>query len=287
MAERVADAQPGQPVGLGERAGDDEVREALDQRRRVADPGVGDELLVGLVEHDEASPRGHLEESGDLVGADDCSGRVVRVGDEGQLGRRRHRVGERGQIEGLRPQRDAHLIGLDQPGEHRIRLERRPAHRDRLAAVDVRQDDLLEDARRPGPNRHVRLVEAEPSGDGPAQRGRPMIGVERHVLDAAADRACHRRKRPERKLVRRHLHRVEDAVLRRCGRRGSSGRVTRHRGDRWSGTSCHPPIIPAPGVCVAILVDRSVTIATQTGGRRRITGCPASPARVRSTRRAP
>ncbi len=102
--DRVADTQRCQCVRLGEGPQQHDVREALDELHRVTDAGVGDELGVGLVDHDEARIGDTLDERRELVGADHGAGRVVGVGDQYQAGVVVDDVGEQLEVERLASQ---------------------------------------------------------------------------------------------------------------------------------------------------------------------------------------
>ena len=172
---RVADTQRSQPVGLAERSGDHQIGMIGEQRGGVGDPEVVDELRIGLVEHDDAGVGNGVEQGLDLGGRHHGPGRVVGVRDERDLGPVGDRCGEGHQVEGFVAQRDPDLLGFDQPGEQRIRLERRPAHRHLVAGRDVGEQDLLQDPRRTRADGDLLDVDAQLSRRAPTA-GRPPRG---------------------------------------------------------------------------------------------------------------
>ena len=146
MADRVADAQRGEPVRLAERARDHEVRMVGEQAGRVGDP-AGRRRTRRTPRRARPRRCGHrLEEVSISAVPHDGAGRVVGVRDEGDLGPVGDRRSEGDEVERLVAERHPDLLGFDEPGEERIRLERRPAHRHLVAGRDVGEQDLLEQA---------------------------------------------------------------------------------------------------------------------------------------------
>ena len=92
-------------------------------RRQV---GGGDELAVGLVEHDEQIARHPVEEAVDGVAVDARAGRVVRVAHEHEAGAVGDGVGHGVEVVAVVGERHLHHRGADLHGEDRVRLERRP-----------------------------------------------------------------------------------------------------------------------------------------------------------------
>ena len=221
-------------MGLAERAGDHEIRVVGEQRCRVADPGVVDEFGVGLVEYDDAGLGHGVEQRCDLGGRHDGAGRVVRVRHEGDLRAIGDRRRQGGQIVRLVTEWDPDLLGLDETGEQRVGLERRPAHRHLVTGSDVGEQDLLQDAGRSSADRDLADVDSEVRRKRGPQRAGTVIRVQVDVFDAFADRCCDRRQRAERCLVRGEFHRVGDAVFGN-GVPQLTGRVDMRATRRWQG----------------------------------------------------
>ena len=201
----VAHAQRREPVGLRERARDDQVRvsaEPLDRARAV---GRREVLVVGLVEHDDDLARHLRDERLDLRAADPGAGRVVRVRDEHDARARPDRRQHRRQVVPVVPRR--HLDALRAP---RVRRERVDGERvlrvDRLVAG--RQERLRDELE------HVVAAVAEHEALGRdavalrerrTQREAVAVGIARDVGRRRRDRREHLRARAARVLVRREL----------------------------------------------------------------------------------
>src|SRR3984885_14041445 len=82
MADKEADAEARQAVGLGEGTQHGHVGTVAVEADAVGDVGVADVLAVGLVQDDQAVGRDLVQESGQLALANDGAGGVVRIADE-------------------------------------------------------------------------------------------------------------------------------------------------------------------------------------------------------------
>jgi hypothetical protein len=98
LRDAVADAQPRQAIGLGERARHQQVGEALHPADGVVALRRREVLGVRLVEQHRDVRRHALQERQHVGAGEEGAGRVVGVGDEHQPRRRREGLGHRRQV---------------------------------------------------------------------------------------------------------------------------------------------------------------------------------------------
>ena len=165
-AQRVAAAQAGEAVDLAERPQEDDVGEPLEEVDRVVRVVVGLELDVGLVESDRDVLRDLLQERRDPGRRQVGAGRVVRVVDADELGRRgdlrEHRVEV---VDIALGQRHADLPGPRQGRQVRVDRERRPREHDLVARLTQRLRRREQELARPVADRDLGRLDLEPLGD--------------------------------------------------------------------------------------------------------------------------
>ncbi len=234
-------------------------KSASRSRRRVG-VVVGLELDVGLVEDHRHVRRDPLAEGGDLGRRDVGRGRVVRVADDQQLGRRRHLGRHRVEVVDVaRGQRHADLSGAGQRRQVRIHREGRPGVDDLGAGLAERLGGGEEDlagAVGDGDPARLGLVAL---GQAPAQQGRVGVGIAVHRRRRPLDRLDHLRVRREGRLVGGELGDVArgDRLGRLPGR--DPGLVARHAGELLGESDRHRrPIVTDGGGALYCAASRSV-----------------------------
>ena len=251
--DRVADPQAGQAEVLRERAQQDQVRERLPQVDGVLRVVAGLEVDVGLVEDHDRVLRHPLEERADLRRRDVGSGRVVRVADDDELGRRRDLGEHRVEVVDVPVgERNADLPRAGQRRQVRVHRERRPGVDDlgpRLAErLGGREQDLA-GAVRDGDLSRVDLVLL---GELAAQDLRVRVRVAIGLRRGPGHRLGHVGVRRVGRLVRGELRDLGDAVLLARVRRGQPGRVLGQAsellgegdGHRWARLGPRPHCAP-------------------------------------------
>ena len=225
----VPDAEPGQPVGLGEGPHRDDVGAGaveVDGVDRVVD---ADELAVGLVDDDHHVGGDLVEERLELGLADGGPGRVVGRADDDDLGAVGDRSGHRVEVvPGVGAERDLHRRRAGDGHRDRVGLERAPGVDDLVAGLAERLEQVVQHRDGAGPGRQVRGRDVELLGQGGVERRTAHVGVAVHRGGCGGGRLEHARERRVRVLVRGELVR-RDA---RPGCRRLAGDVGRDAGDR-------------------------------------------------------
>ena len=219
VADDEADAQAGQPVGLGEGAQHGHVGAVTVEVDAVGDAGIADVLAVGLVEDDQAVAGNPVEEIDELRLADHGAGRVVGVAHQDEPGARGDRRGHGRQVVRLIAQRHPDRRRAGQVRERRVRLERAPGVEDLVAGVADGLDELLEYPHRAAADRDVAGRHGEPLGE----RADERLGA---VVRVAVDAARRLRDDPEHRR-QRAVGRLVGGQLVRFLARGGDGRLAR------------------------------------------------------------
>src|SRR6185312_17536445 len=221
----VADAQAREPVGLGERARHDEVRQVGEPLRRLRVVAWREVLVVRLVEHHDDVARHRFDEAADALGRDPRAGGIVRVGHEHDSRRRRDRGGHRVEVvaEVARRHGDAaraaRLRGQRIDDETVLRVDRL------VARLQERVRDELEDVVA-AVAEHDRLGgDAEACGDRRLECEAVAVGIARDLGHRRRHRGRHRGARSARVLVGRELD----------DRRGIEAELARELVDRLAG----------------------------------------------------
>ena len=156
-----ADAQPGQPVDLRERA---QHHHAAVGEQVLAQPvgivRIVDVLVVGLVEDRKHVVGKPVEEACERVAPDHAACRVVRVRDVDDLRAGSHAGGERVEVVAAARKRRAHRDRAHLGRVDRVHGERRPAERDLVPGLEHRQREVVE--HRVGAVAHHDLLGIEP-----------------------------------------------------------------------------------------------------------------------------
>jgi hypothetical protein len=145
VPDEEPNAQPGQPVGLGERAENRDVRAVAVQVNAVRYRFITNVLAVRLVEHDQAVPGYLVQEGHELALCYDRAGRVVRAADKDDPRARGDRRGHGVEVVLFSAQRDPDGRGARQVAQPRVRLKRAPRVDDFVPGPGGGLDDLLED----------------------------------------------------------------------------------------------------------------------------------------------
>ena len=247
-AERGADPQPGQAVALAEGAQDDQVGDLGEQVDRRVGIVVRLELDVGLVE-DHRHPRRHLlEEGGDRGGRVMRPGRVVRVADDQQLGRRGHLGGHRVEVVDVAlAERHADLTGAGQRRQVGVDRERGPGVDDLRPGLAERLGGGKQDLAGPVADRDPAGLGLVALGESLAQEGRVGVRVAVHRPGGALDRLDDLRVRRKGRLVGGQLGDLAagDLLGRLPGR--DTGLVARNPGELLGEGDCHGAFIVAYG----------------------------------------
>ncbi len=205
MRERIAHAQAGEPVRLGERARDDEVGMALEPFHGVGAQVRAEVLVVGLVDHDQHA-LGHLaHERLQRLRLGERSGRIVRVRDPQHVGlvvdRFRHRV----QIVAVALRRHHDRARAARLGGEGVDGERVLRHHRGAARPEEGERDQLEHVVRAVAQDDGRQLDAVAPGERELQLVAVAVGVARDLADRRFDRRARARPDAERVLVRGEL----------------------------------------------------------------------------------
>ena len=225
-AQRVADAQPAEPVDLRERAQQHEVRVLLQQVDRVGGVLEQAELDVGLVEDHADVPRDAGHELRDLVQRQRGRGRVVRVADDQQPGGGGDLLAHRFEVVAmLGVERDLDRPGAGRGGQVRVDRERRPRVDDLGARLEQRVAGGEQDVAGAVADRDPRGRHLVDVGQPAPQRGVRRVRVAVRALQRGGGRLDHGGDRRVRRLVGGQLR---DRPL---GRVAVGGRVDRDAAD--------------------------------------------------------
>jgi hypothetical protein len=146
-------------------------------------------------------------------GTRDRRRRVVRVGDEHQLGVRGHRARHRLEVDAVVLQHDHHADAACGLHDHRVHDERRVWHHGLVTRPEERVDDQLDQLVRSVPEHDVLRRHAVALGERLAQVVAAAVRVAVQVRQRLEDRLLHALRRRQRVLVRRELDRVVHAEL--------------------------------------------------------------------------
>ena len=187
-AQAVADAQPAQPVDLGEGAQHDDVLVGGLELQSVLAVGRRHELVVGLVDHDQHVTGDGLDQPCDLGHRDVGTGRVVGVAHDDHLGARRDRGDHRLEIVREIDQRYGHRRRLVQGADVPEDDERRIGEHDLVALLQQCVSEEHEELAGAVADRHLRGVTIEVGGQRRAQVGGVTVWVPVEFVEPADDR---------------------------------------------------------------------------------------------------
>ncbi len=207
VGQREADPQPGEPVRLGERAQQHDVRVLGEQAQPVGGLRVGDELDVRLVDHHEhaaRAPRPGAPTSSSwctagpvgLFGVHTSSTRVRSVTAAAIAGRSWRAPAASGTWTQL---------GALEADQDRVRLEGPPGADHLVARLAERLEHVAEHGDRAGAGHHAGGRHAVPLGDRADQLVGEHLRVAVDPCRGLGDHLAHRFQRLERVLVRRQL----------------------------------------------------------------------------------
>ncbi|MBV6418000.1 MAG: hypothetical protein CMLOHMNK_02779 [Steroidobacteraceae bacterium] len=254
----------------------------------VAAARLGRVLEIGLVEHDERGRRNSRDERLECRGAHPGAGGIVRVRDEHEPRRRRHRGEHRLEIVAER-----HRCMRARMRRHDDRTRPRRLHRERIHREAVlrihrfgtgREERLREQHQhvvRAVAERQLRGRDIEARRERLLQRVAAAVGIDPGVGERGAHRRERRRTRAERILVRGELDDIAEPELARQLADRFAGRV---RGDAAHARARElGRVLAAHGAPTAPPADRRRARGTAT---RAASGSRA-PSRSAAPRRAP
>ena len=205
MADAVAQAQAGQPVNLGKRPQQNQVRlfPAPDQRNQVL--GIFQELDVSLIDHNHHPRRRLIEQLAKLLPRGQRAGGIVRVAHENRLRPRRDSPAHGGQVVSEIARGHDDRVGPQQVRHQRIDQEAILRHHHVHARPQQGVPQKLQD--------FIGAVPQDEVGGVHRQFGRQFlfevkgiaIGVKMPLPGRSFERRQRGRRRAERVLIRRHL----------------------------------------------------------------------------------
>ncbi len=228
-ARTPAEPQRGEPVTL-EKVGHHDVFRRRDQLNAGLVVVALDVFGIGGVEHQQRARRQPAMQALDLVERHVGAGRVVRIGEEYDLGPFRHRAENGVDIGGVVLLGRHHGLRARAQGRNRID-QKAVGGVDRLVAVgEIGARQQVEEVVGAGAAHDARGIEAEGAADRLAQFRRRAVGI---VLEMAGDALIgldRLRARPQRRLVGGQL--VDPGDAGRAALAGNIGLDREHAGTR-------------------------------------------------------
>ncbi len=207
-----AHPQGGQAVELGEGVGDDDVLRAAGEVEAVVEGGIGGELRIGAVQHQQHVGAQAGVKRLDLVAPDEGAGRIARVGDEHQPGavvdRLQHLV-DRDAVAGLRRILRLAAAGA---GADRIGGEAMLAHDDVVAGLEEHLVEQREHLVGSAAEHQAVGFDPAPLGQDRSQLGGAAVRIDVQAVAGLAIGVAGERAAAQDILVRRQLDRGREPL---------------------------------------------------------------------------